>query len=303
MPIRPMKGATVEAKTRHMLRFPYLASPKLDGIRAVIDTGKSYSNSGKALPSSHVQRLSLCLPDGLDGEWVYGPPTEEGCLEKSKSAVMSKDWPVELDPDQLRFYVFDFAVGGVFAHRVKRYMVLDFPSWVVKLPQIELTSEERLDEFYNLCIIEGYEGIILKRLSGLYKHGRATELQNLQWKMKPFGKELFEAVITGWYPLRESVDGFSANAFGLAERSYRQEDKVEVDMLGGWYVKDIKTGREFSIGGGRGLTKAKRIEFFKKGDDMIGDVIQYTCMTYGEVDKPRHPQYRAYRSKLDMTEY
>lgn len=303
MPIRPMKGATVEAKTRHMLRFPYLASPKLDGIRAVIEDGTSYSNSGKPLPSRHVQRQSLYLPDGLDGEWLYGSPTAEGCLEKTKSAVMSINWPVELDPNELRFYVFDYAVGGDFASRVKAYNDVPCRSWLVKLPQTELLSEERLDEFYNLCIIEGYEGLILKKPSGLYKHGRATERENLQWKMKPFGKELFEAVITGWYPMQQSVDGFTANAFGLAERSYRQEDKVDVNMLGGWYVRDKKTGIDFSIGGGRGMTHAKRLDWFKKGDDMIGDVIQYTCMTYGEVDKPRHPQFRAYRSRLDMTEY
>lgn len=303
MPIRPMKGATVEAKTRHMLRFPYLASPKLDGIRAVIEYGISYSNSGKPLPSRHVQRQSLYLPDGLDGEWLYGSPTAEGCLEKTKSAVMSINWPVELDPSELRFYVFDYDTGGVFIDRVKQYGEISCRTWLVKLPQTLVESELDLDLFYEQRIAEGYEGLILKKPSGLYKHGRATEKENLQWKMKPFGKELFEAEIIGWYPMLQSVDGFTANAFGLAERSYKQEDRVEVSMLGGWNVKDKKTGTVFSIGGGRGMTHAKRLDWFKRGDDMIGDVIQYTCMTYGEVDKPRHPQYRAYRSRLDMTEY
>lgn len=303
MPIRPMKGATIEAKTRHMLRFPYLVSPKLDGIRAVIEDGTSYSNSGKALPSKQVQRLSLFLPDGLDGEWVYGNPTVEGCLEKTKSAVMSIDWPVELDPNELRFYVFDYAIGGKFIDRVVEYKDVPDRIWLIKLPQTMVYDEAHLDSFYEEAIRYGYEGLILKNPNGLYKHGRATEKQNLQWKMKPFGKELFEATIIGWYPLMEATIESHSNALGLAERSYSKEDKIAVELLGGWHVRDNKTGVEFSIGGGKGMTLKKRAEFYKLGDDMIGDVIQYTCMQYGEVDKPRHPQYRAYRSRLDMTEY
>lgn len=303
MPIRPMKGATVDAETRPMLRFPYLLSPKLDGIRAVVEDGTSYSNSGKELPSKHVQRLSVFLPDGLDGEWVYGNPADEGCLELTKSAVMSINWPAELDKNELRFYVFDVVRDQPFEVRWALYSVLTLPDWCVKLPQMWCRNEQELDAMYDECIGYGYEGIILKNPKGKYKHGRATEKQNLQWKMKPFGKENFEATIVGWYPLMEATVQSHSNALGLAERSYSKEDKIAVELLGGWHVRDNKTGVEFSIGGGRGLTLEKRAEFYKLGDDMIGDVIQYTCMQYGEVDKPRHPQYRAYRGRIDMTEY
>jgi DNA ligase-1 len=298
-----MKGATVDAKTKHLLRPPYYGSFKLDGIRAVIEDGTSFSNSGKDLPSKYVQKLSLFLPDGLDGEWVYGNPAAEGCLELTKSAVMSIDWPEKMDRNELRFYIFDQVSRGRFEERYHRYLQTPSRTWLVPLEQTLLESDDDIDTFYRHALQLGYEGIVLKNPHGVYKHGRATEKQNLHWKMKPFGKDTKEAVIIGWYPMQESMGRALTNPLGLAERSYAQSEKRDVEMLGGWHVRDLRTDVEFSIGGGKGLTFEKRKELFKVGDDMIGKVLQYTDMSYGVVDKPRHPQYRGFRDKIDMTEY
>lgn len=303
MPIRPMKGVALEKSNAHLLRFPCYASYKLDGIRGILEDGTSFSNSGRPLPSKEVQCFSLYLPDGLDGEWVYGDPAAEGCLELTKSAVMSQKWPAHLDKALLQFYAFDLVSNGTFEERINRYMQVPMRPWLHYLEQVLIQTQEQLDKFYYKAIQLGYEGIVVRSPQGRYKHGRATANEGSLWKMKPFGKELFEAKIIGWYAMRETVSGFTSNAFGLSERSYAADDKVEVEMLGGWHVRDTKTGIEFQIGGGRGMTHAKRIDWYKQGDDMIGDVIQYVCMQYGTVDKPRHPQYRTYRSRLDMTEY
>lgn len=303
MPIRLMKGATVNKETEAMLRPPYYGSFKLDGIRAGIEDGTSYSNSGKALPSKFVQKLSLYLPDGLDGEWVYGDPKVEGCLEKTKSAVMSIDWPEKLDQKELRFYVFDLDTGGTFEQRYHKYLQLPVRDFVIPLEQVMLQSRDDIDTFYRHATDIGFEGIILKNPKAGYKHGRATEKQNIQWKMKPFGKSAFEAEIIGWYPMQVSIGDPLYNALGLAERSYAQSEKQTIEMLGGFIVRDCKTKVEFRIGGGKGLTYKLREELYKIGDDLIGRLVQYTDMSYGVVDKPRHPQYRGFRDKLDMTDY
>ena len=72
------------------LRFPILASPKLDGIRATIGgKGDLYSRNGKLLPNKWVQEIGYPHLAGLDGELICGEPTAPDCFRKTSSAVMS----------------------------------------------------------------------------------------------------------------------------------------------------------------------------------------------------------------------
>jgi ATP-dependent DNA ligase len=298
-----MKGVLLEPQTRCHLKREYYASYKLDGIRAVINCGVSYSNSGKPLPSARVQTLSKELPEGLDGEWVYGDPAAEGCLELTKSAVMSLTWPAHLSRSLLRFYVFDVVNSNTFHSRQQLYRGLHLPSFVTSLDQTLVVGEAGIDAFYERAVSEGYEGVILKCPNSHYKHGRATAKEATYWKMKPFGTDKREARIIGWYPMERSIVESTTGSLGLSERSYRQDSKEEVKMLGGWLVQDCVSGVRFKIGGGRGMTHDKRAEWYLLGDKLLGSIVQYTTMQYGEVDKPRSPQFRGLRSSLDITGY
>ena len=53
------------------VRFPVLASPKLDGVRCVIRDGVAMTRTLKPIPNRHVRAMLAHLPD-LDGELIAG---------------------------------------------------------------------------------------------------------------------------------------------------------------------------------------------------------------------------------------
>lgn len=306
-PIRPMKGVLVTPENRGMIKFPQWASFKMDGIRGIVTDGVCYSTSGKALPSKHLQELASRMPDGIDGEWVYGDPTTPDAYSLTQSAVMSIDWPARLSKDKLRFYAFEIAASGhpfSFSHgmAIEQTNPIDQP-WIKILDQYVIESLVDMDHYYALACDSGYEGLVLRRPGFCYKQGRATERESTFWKLKPFGSQIEEAEILNWYPLMTNLNEASRNAFGLTERASTVSNKVETSLLGGFLVKDLKTGAVFRIGGGKGMTEQLRSDLFKKGDDLKGLVVRYTSMNYGVKDAPRQPQFRGFRDKIDLTEY
>lgn len=98
---RPMLSATVAEVAK--LRFPLLASHKLDGIRALVRDGVVVSRNLKPIPNRHVQALfGRREYEGLDGELLVGDPTDPRAFLGTTSAVMSR----EGEPD-VYFHVFD----------------------------------------------------------------------------------------------------------------------------------------------------------------------------------------------------
>ena len=58
---KPMLAATVADRSK--LRFPYLASPKLDGIRCLVLNGEVLSRSFKPIRNRFIQVQLKRLPD------------------------------------------------------------------------------------------------------------------------------------------------------------------------------------------------------------------------------------------------
>jgi DNA ligase-1 len=307
MPIRPMKGVLVDDKNCSSITFPKWASYKLDGIRAVIDKGISISNSGISLPSVWVQELSQKMPHGLDGEWIYGDPVAHDVYSQTFSAVMTRKWPRGMEKHMLKFYAFEqVSLTGTFMENHEAAIMNTHPvdhPWIVIMDQLVVSSLEEMDSLYQTSVTAGYEGLVLRRPTSKYKQGRATLKENSHFKLKPFGKDTKEAVIVGVYPMMTNLNEATTNAFGLTERSTHKENKTVLEVLGGFVVKDVETGVEFRIGGGKGLTMDLRTRLWKKRADLFGRMVRYTSMTYGVKDAPRHPQYRGFRDPIDMTEY
>ena len=53
-------------------QFPYLATPKIDGIRFLMIDGQAVSRSFKPIRNRYIQERLECLPDGIDGEITCG---------------------------------------------------------------------------------------------------------------------------------------------------------------------------------------------------------------------------------------
>lgn len=83
-----MLGHAVGA--RH-LRFPLLASPKLDGMRVSITERGPVTRGLRSLPNERLREyLSRPALVGLDGELVFGDPVAPDVVQRSIAAGMAR---------------------------------------------------------------------------------------------------------------------------------------------------------------------------------------------------------------------
>ena len=106
--LKPMLAAPVDSLDT--LKYPLLASTKLDGIRAIITTDGPRTRSLKPVPNAHINSLLGTLPPGLDGELGTGSPID---FRTTTGNVMRRDGT----PD-FTYFVFDiFSIKDVFDRR------------------------------------------------------------------------------------------------------------------------------------------------------------------------------------------
>ena len=95
---KPMLATKCECPAA--LRFPVLATPKLDGIRCLKLGGKALTRSFKPISNRFAREwIEANLPDGLDGELML----RGGTFNETTSAIGARDGR----PDFV-FHVFDY---------------------------------------------------------------------------------------------------------------------------------------------------------------------------------------------------
>ena len=282
--MKPMLACEVDLP---QLKFPVLASPKLDGVRAIIRDGVVLSRSLKPIPNRHVQ-LMFGRPEleGLDGELVLGDPTHPKAYRRTVSAVMS----LEGEPD-VDFHVFD---------RWDR----DYPynevalSYGLTIPVCSklIHNMEKLEEYEVAQLERGYEGVMLRDPQSPYKFGRSTAKEGYLLKLKRFADA--EATIIGFKELMINTNEPICNECGYTERSTRQAGLIPADTLGSLIVRDIHSGMEFRIG--TGFTAAERQKFWNLRAVLRGVLVKYIYFPTGSKEKPRFPIFLGFRHPIDL---
>lgn len=298
--MKPMKASPVDFKK---LEYPCFASAKLDGIRAVIDNGIVKSNSMKPLPNNYLQfKLGDPILNGLDGELTVGPPNAKDVMQKTSSGIMS----IQGQPDFV-FNVFDFFtdLNAPYAQRFDMmrgaFRSSVFPPWIKLLPQTIIRNRAELDAFEASMLAEGYEGVMLRSLSGVYKFGRSTTNEGYLLKLKQFVDS--EAIVIGAKELMHNDNEQTRNELGLAKRSSAKEGLVPAGVLGAFVVRDLISNVEFDVG--TGFTADQRKDFWNrylKGgkDSVLGEVITYKHFEVSGVkDAPRFPVFKCFRYWAD----
>lgn len=290
--MKPMLAAKTDGKG---LSYPLLASPKLDGVRALIIDGVVMSRSFKPIPNAHVQEL-FGRPEynGLDGELIVGPPTHKDVYRNTTSGVMSQAG----EPD-VSYYVFDkYDHGGGFHDRLSASQeVIGRLNPIIPIVPVEhrfIACEQTLLALEEQYLAEGYEGVMLRHQHGPYKHGRSTEKEGWLLKLKRF--EDSEAVILDTYELMHNANEAKTSELGYTERSSHKSGMVGRGILGGLSVKDAYSGVEFDIG--TGFDQASREALWKQREMLPGKVIKYKFFASGVKDKPRFPVYLGFREDL-----
>jgi len=290
---KPMLATAIEDTSK--LKFPVLASIKLDGIRATMQGGQLLSRSLKPIPNAEVQRMFKDLPEGIDGELIYGDPGHKDCYRNTTSIVMSHDKPAA----GVKFHAFDLFENKPFKIREQDVYTIVFDlddENVEQVFQKFIQNEELLLEYEAMCLERGHEGIMVRSLDGPYKQGRSSLKEGYLLKLKRFKDA--EAEITGYYEEMENTNEAKTNALGRTERSTAKEGKVGKGTLGGFSVRDTKTGVEFEVGGG--FTAEMRKDYWKIKKTLVGTILKYKYFPTGSKERPRFPVFLGFRDVRDM---
>lgn len=296
MKFKPMLASPIE--DTKILKYPVYASIKYDGIRATMQNGKLVSRTLKPIPNENVQKMFAHLPEGIDGELMFGDPADKHVFSLTTSIVMSHSKQAA----GVKFYVFDMFGPEKFEHRAADCYTVVFDlddENVENVHQKLVTSEAELLKYESAVLDRGFEGIIVRSMDGPYKQGRSSLKQGWLLKLKRFIDA--EAKILGFYEEMENTNEATTNLLGRTERSSKKEGMVGKNTLGGFDVigingqfKDV----EFSVGSG--LTADQKKQYWNERKKLAGKILKYKYFPIGVKDKPRLPIFLGFRDKQDM---
>jgi DNA ligase-1 len=288
---KPMLAGTYDATKA---KFPYMATPKIDGIRFLMINGVAVSRTFKPIRNQHVQQLlQQTLPNGVDGELTCGDT-----FQSSSSAIMSTDGK----PD-FKCWVFDYIDPNAdtiqpYIDRINHSVLTeidaahDFIS--VLRPEIVL-AEEELKAVEQAYLDAGFEGVMLRDPKGTYKFGRSTVKENILLKVKRFLDD--EAELIDILEKQHNQNEAQQDAFGRTKRSVCQDGMVGAGTAGTLVVRS-KDGLEFGIG--TGLDDALRAAIWANPAAYKGMLIKYKYFPVGVKEKPRHPVFLGFRDADDL---
>ena len=276
-------------------KFPYAATPKIDGIRFLMVNGQAVSRSFKPIRNKYIQDLlSTALPDGVDGELTAG-----NNFQDSTSNIMRIDG----EPN-FKCWIFDYVDpdGPMLGYRsrmeqLKSFEPFDLPNYEVLYPEIVFTQEEA-DQLMTSYIEQAYEGLMLRDPNGIYKFGRSTVNENILLKVKNFIDD--EAVVVGFKEKMHNDNPATKDAFGRTERSTAKAGLKPTGLLGGFLLR-TSDGKEFTCGSG--LNDELRQEIWKNRDSYLNRLVKYKYMEFGikeDTGIPRHPVFIGFRSEDDL---
>lgn len=292
---RPMlaaKATDAELQALFKRGHPFLLSPKIDGIRALVVNGTLVSRTMKPIRNYYTQQL-FGRPEleGLDGELVVGNPWDKNLMQQTSSGVMSYDGK----PD-VAFHVFDqWNYPATFECRLPTSARFNR---VVNVRHHWIDSYDEMLEWETHYLAVGYEGVMLRHPNGPYKQNRSTLREAYLVKVKRF--EDAEATVIGADPLYRNLNSAEEDERGYTKRSQSKAGKYADDLLGALLVRDNTTGIEFSVGSG--FTEAQRRSLWTQGGtDLVGRVIKYKSFkNAGVKTAPRHPIFLGFRDAEDM---
>ena len=193
-----------------ILEYPIIAQPKLDGFRIQVHI---YENGDIQLFSRSLKEKTNSFPDilmqlsfahidaGIYDAEIYGiengrPMSFERFQHRlnaeSNIDTLVKEYPCVIRLFDILYYDGKDVTGLVQTER--RKILEQYPS--ILLEEIVVNNKEEVLSYYDKCIADGHEGIMLKRMDGLYLPGQGKSSFKNFLKYKP-ARLTFDVVITG----------------------------------------------------------------------------------------------------------
>jgi len=277
-------------KMMQLMRFPVAATLKKDGIRAFV-MENLVSRSLKPIPNFKIVEASMYLPQGFDMELF-----NEGLqYHEIESIVMSRSHP---DWHKIEFHILDWYDENT--GYVERYKHAFTSGVTAPLPIVfdsptTINNAHELLQFFLMAEEQKGEGICFRTLDSKYKQGRHTLKE--QGLVKLCRLEIDEAEIIGFIEQMENGNPENRNGTGRMDRSTNAAKMYGKNTLGSLLVRN-KSGQEFRIGTGTGLTDRLRQLIWDNQQSYKGRTIVYSCKPHGAKVLPRSPIMKGFRTDL-----
>ena len=286
---KPMKPYKLTEGELLYVKFPVLATPKIDGIRCTKINGQALSASHKPIPNTYIRELieNSSVPNGFDGEIIT-----PGKFHDVTSAVMR-----ESGRPTFLWRVFDAVSDGVYKDRVQ-----DVDIWFKShkcefcdpvLPD-QIRDFNELEEYENIALEQGYEGVCLRAFNSLYKNGRSTLREQGLLAIKRFTDA--EAKVVGFEERMHNSNEAYQDEIGRTKRSSALKGQIGLGTLGALVVED--KGVTFKLGTGFDSALAQQV--WDNQALYLGKLVKYKSFKHGAFEKPRHPVFLGFRDERDL---
>lgn len=289
------------------VKFPVAVMRKYDGCRLLVVDNKAVGRSLKAYKN---WKLTLTFSDpllnGFDMEVIGTFENDPDLCRHTTSLVNTIEGDL---PPSVK--VFDYLtedtkhlgyvdrISKLSDHLDKHYEF--FSTFPVKIETPEMAvchNVSDIEAIYNQCLIDNYEGIIIRSMYGKHKDGRCTVKEGNYLRLKPTGDA--EGVVVRLEEAYENLNEAKTNELGHTERSTHQENMVPKGMIGALWLQ-LPDGSEVKVGAGK-LNHAERKYYWDNPCEIIGKVVKYAFLATGQKDAPRHPRFISFRVAEDMSE-
>lgn len=264
------------------LRYPVIASLKMDGVRALMTEKGLVSRRLKLIPNDQLRsqaREYLKLGDDME---LWSPLLPYNDIQ---SIVMSEKHENSLMINFLLIDNFSFCLPYS-----KRLEMLKGRS---NEPEIHWCfSATELFEKERLFIDNLGEGICFRIPDSPYKNGRSTLKE--QYLVKLCRSVTDECTIIGFGEALENQNTKELDSLGLTKRASFNAYFIGKDTLGFIKVQN-KNGLEFSIG--TGFDNKLRKQIWDNKDEYMGKQLTYKSKAHGIKNKPRCPSFVGFREK------
>lgn len=293
--MRPMLASPAPAN----INFPVYASPKVDGIRAIVKDGILVSRTLKPIPNAWTQDcFGHDLLNGLDGELAVGTPTHPNLMQITTSGVMS-----EQGTPPVTLWVFDIWYSPTpYIERLNQLRIWfakpNTPPHIGLLMQKWIENMEQLEAFEAEMLQCGFEGLMLRDPNSPYKFGRSTAKEGYLLKLKRFATD--EGTVVGFEEQMHNGNEATTDNLGLTQRSNHSANLVPAGTMGTVLLKDVKTGQPVRVG--TGFTAAQRKEMWEHKELFLGAVMTYRHFSKTGVKNARRiSSFVAFRHPNDMS--
>lgn len=300
------------------LRFPLIAQPKIDGVRALNMYGGLTGRSLKLFGNRYTTDFySQEFFKGFDGELAAECETHPDLCRLTTSAVGTHAgqpftlwWLFDyITPiTQSLTYLERYAELQKVVSRLQCYE--EYQPWAGHLrvvPKKLIATRDELEEFDAQNLDAGFEGTIIRDPHGKHKQGRSTVREGGLLRIKRFVES--EAIVRLITEGLSNQNEAQINELGLQFRSSHQDNMVRNGLVGSMECQACETiidsgrvviekGQIITVAPGN-MPHSDREKFFKEQTLLLGKRIKFKFFPKGVKDKPRFPTFQSIRLPED----